>query len=142
MIFLENTTQFTLDTALLQTIANRRTDRDIELILCDDAAIRELNRTHRHIDRATDVLSFPIEGDHDHLPLGTVVISLDHARAKAAELHHTTDEEIALLFIHGLLHLEGYDHESDTGQMRELEQTILRDFGLPESLIIRTEATS
>ncbi len=139
MIFLENNTDFVLDTARLQTIADTRTRRDIELILCDDTMIQELNRTHRHIDTATDVLSFPLEGDHDHLPLGTIVISLDHARAKAAELGHTTGEEIVLLFVHGLLHLMGYDHETDTGEMRKLEQDLLREFGLPESLIVRTE---
>ena len=125
MIFLDNNTDFILDTTKLQVIADARTHRDIELILCDDARIRELNQTHRHIDKATDVLSFPLEGDHDHLPLGTIIISLDHARTKAAELGHTTEEEIALLFIHGLLHLMGYDHETDAGEMRQLEQSIL-----------------
>lgn len=141
MIFVENNTDFILDTSNLQAIADTRTHRDIELILCDDATIRELNRTHRHIDTATDVLSFPLEGDHDHLPLGTIVISLDHAREKAAELSHTTEEEIALLFVHGLLHLMGHDHETDEGEMREIEHAILREFELPDSLIIRTEAT-
>ena len=139
MIFLENNTNFILETTKLQSIADTRTHRDIELILCDDAMIRELNQTHRHIDKATDVLSFPLEGDHGHLPLGTIIISLDHARTKAAELGHATEEEIALLFIHGLLHLMGYDHETDDGEMRKLEQSLLREFGLPESLIVRTE---
>jgi len=142
MIILENNADFILDTALIQSIANTRTQRDIELILCDDEAIQELNRTHRHIDKPTDVLSFPLEGDHDHLPLGTIVISLDHARAKATELGHTVQEEIALLFVHGVLHLMGYDHENDAGEMREIEHAILREFALPESLIIRTEVTA
>ena len=142
MIFLENNTDFIPDIALLQSIADTRTQRDIELMLCDDAAIQELNRTHRHIDKATDVLSFPVEGEHAHLPLGTIVISLDHARAKAEELSHTLQEEIALLFVHGLLHLMGYDHETDAGEMREIEHAILHEFALPESLIIRTEVTA
>ncbi len=139
MIMMENNTKFNLDTALLQAIADTRTQREIELILCDDTAIQALNRTHRQIDKATDVLSFPLEGDHEHLPLGTIVLSLDHAEAKAAELGHTIQEEIALLFVHGLLHLMGYDHETDDGQMREIEHTILNDFSLPQSLIVRTE---
>ncbi len=139
MIMIENNTKFSLDTALLKAITDTRTQREIELILCDDAAIQELNRTHRHIDKATDVLSFPLEGEHEHLPLGTIVISLDHAQAKAEELGHTTQEEIALLFVHGLLHLMGYDHETDDGKMREIEHAILREFKLPDSLIIRTE---
>ena len=142
MIIIENNTEFSLDIALLQAIADTRTQREIELILCDDITIQELNRTHRHIDKATDVLSFPLEGDHEHLPLGTIVISLDHAQAKAVELGHTTQEEIALLFVHGLLHLMRYDHETDQGQMREIEHTILREFKLPESLIIRSEVTA
>jgi len=142
MLFIENSTQHTPDTQLLEAIADTRTGRDIELILVDDDAIRTLNRTHRDTDRATDVLSFPLEGEHPHQPLGTVVISLDHAQAAAAQLGHTVDAEIALLFVHGLLHLLGYDHESDTGQMRALEAEILGQFDLPQSLIVRTEGGS
>jgi probable rRNA maturation factor len=141
MIILENTTDFSIDLDRLEAIADTQTQRDVELILCDDAAIAELNRTHRGIDDPTDVLSFPLEGELDHLPLGTIVISLDHIRRKANELGHTPDEEAALLFVHGLLHLLGYDHESDAGEMREYEHALLRRFDLPESLIVRTEAS-
>jgi probable rRNA maturation factor len=141
MIFLENTTDHSIDLYRLQAIAATQTQRDVELIVCDDAAITELNRTHRGIDAPTDVLSFPIEGAHGHLPLGTVVISSEHAQRKADELGHTPDEEIALLFVHGLLHLMGYDHEQDAGEMREREHALLREFALPESLIVRTEGS-
>jgi probable rRNA maturation factor len=139
MIFLENRTDRSIDTVLLQSLADELTHRDVELILCDDPTIAELNRTHRGKAEATDVLSFPLEGELEHQPLGAVVISVDHALAKADTLGHTLDEEIALLFIHGLLHLLGYDHETDTGQMRAEEHALLRAFGLPESLIVRTE---
>jgi probable rRNA maturation factor len=139
MISIDNTTDCTLDTPMLEAIADALTQREIELVICDDATIAELNRTHRQIDAPTDVLSFPLAGEHDHMPLGTVVIACDHARRKADELGHTPDAEIALLFIHGLLHLLGYDHETDTGQMREREHALIRMFELPESLIVRTE---
>jgi len=138
MIFLENTTQFAPAIERLKEIADAISTRDIELILCDDDAIKELNRQYRRLDKATDVLSFPLAGDHDHLPLGTVVISTDHALQKAGELGHSIDDEIALLFIHGVLHLAGYDHETDNGEMREKEHKIIRAFGLPESLIVRS----
>jgi len=139
MIFLENPDNQTLNLALLESIADTLTQRDIELVICDDAAIRTLNRQYRQIDKATDVLSFPLEGDLSHQPLGTIVISYEHARRKADELGHAPQDEFALLFTHGLLHLLGYDHETDRGEMRALEHTLMHRFGLPESLIIRTE---
>jgi probable rRNA maturation factor len=139
MIFLENTTNFPLEIAPIEAIAQGQTSRDIELILVDDHAICELNRKHREVDHSTDVLSFPLVGEQDHIPLGTVVISIDHARDKAADLGHTIEDEIALLFLHGLLHLLGYDHETDHGQMRQKEHELIHQFALPKSLITRTE---
>jgi probable rRNA maturation factor len=139
MILLDNQTDTAIETAHLEPIAEALTDREIEVILTDDAAIRELNREHRGKDKATDVLSFPLEGDLPGQPLGSLVISLDHVTQKAKELGHTPEEELALLFIHGLLHLLGYDHETDRGEMRAREAELIRRFGLPESLIVRTE---
>jgi len=139
MLFIDNQTDTDLPTDLLNEMATYQTDRDVELLVVDDRAIQTLNRTHREVDSATDVLSFPLEGDHPHQPLGTVVISADHARAAAARFGHTVRDEIALLFLHGLLHLLGYDHETDTGTMRKKEQEIIGHFHLPESLIVRTE---
>jgi len=139
MITLDNQTDIPIETAHLEPIAEALTPREIELTLCDDAAIRSLNREYRHIDKATDVLSFPLEGDLPGQPLGSLVISLDHVRARAQELGHRPEEELALLFIHGLLHLLGYDHETDNGEMRSEEARLIREFDLPESLIVRTE---
>jgi len=139
MIQVNNATERRISTEHLNTIADKLSDREIELLLCDDAAIRELNREHRGIDRPTDVLSFPLEEAIPGTPLGSIVISLDHVERKARELGHGEEEELALLFIHGLLHLLGYDHESDEGEMREREAELIRSFGLPESLIVRTE---
>lgn len=71
--------------------------------------------------------------------LGSVVINLDLVELKAAQLGHGTDDETALLFTHGLLHVLGFDHESDSGQMRAKECEIIEKFRLPKSLIVRTE---
>nr|WP_314071785.1 rRNA maturation RNase YbeY [uncultured Campylobacter sp.] len=71
--------------------------------------------------------------------LGSVVINLDLVELKAAQLGHGRDDETALLFTHGMLHVLGYDHESDDGQMRAKECEIIKKFRLPKSLIVRTE---
>ena len=73
--------------------------------------------------------------------LGSVVINLDLAELKAAQLGHGRDDETALLFTHGMLHVLGYDHESDDGQMRAKECEIIEKFRLPKSLIVRTEGS-
>ena len=73
--------------------------------------------------------------------LGSVVINLDLVELKAAQLGHGTDDETALLFTHGLLHVLGFDHESDSGQMRAKECEIIEKFRLPKSLIVRTEGS-
>ena len=72
-------------------------------------------------------------------PLGSIVISSSHVEEKAKEFSHTTDDEFTLLFIHGLLHLLGFDHEVDSGEMRTKEKKLIEQFDLPKSLIIRTE---
>ena len=99
---------------------------------------QEYNKEYRGINKATDVLSFPLE-DIEFMPLGSIVISLDKAKEVANRLNHSINDEIALLFTHGLLHLMGYDHEVDNGQMREMESKIIKEFNLPDSLIVRTK---
>ena len=71
--------------------------------------------------------------------LGSVVINLDLVELKAAQLGHGRDDETALLFTHGMLHMLGFDHESDSGQMRAKECEIIEKFRLPKSLIVRTD---
>ena len=139
MILLENQTDIKIDTSSLDAIAKSLSDRDIELILTDDIQIQALNRRYRGHDRATDVLSFPIEGNLITQPLGSIVISLNHVYKNANEYGHLPKEELALLFIHGMLHILGYDHEKDDGQMREIEAKLIRRFKLPRSLIVRSE---
>ena len=138
MIELDNQTDKTVDITLLEHIADALTEREIELLLTDDATMRAINSEYRHIDKATDVLSFPFEA-LPMAPLGSLVISMDHVRVGAETFGHSEDDETALLFIHGLLHLLGYDHECDDGEMREAERELIERFGLPESLIVRTE---
>ncbi|MEW6212161.1 MAG: rRNA maturation RNase YbeY, partial [Acidobacteriota bacterium] len=88
-----------------------------------DRAIRELNREFRHSDRATDVLSFPAR-EKDYL--GDVVISTDTALKQAQEAGFTFEREVSELVLHGLLHLCGYDHETDQGEMNRLELRLRR----------------
>jgi len=138
MIELDNRTSLTLNETLLNDIAKSLTDREIELIITDNTEIQDINRETRNIDKATDVLSFPYE-DMPMTPLGSIVISKDFVLDKAEEFGHSSDDELTLLFIHGLLHLLGFDHEVDKGEMRKEEEKIIQKFNLPQSLIVRTE---
>jgi probable rRNA maturation factor len=72
-------------------------------------------------------------------PLGSIVISCDFVQEKALEFGHTQNDELCLLFIHGLLHILGYDHEVDNGEMRQKEKELINKFALPKSLIVRTQ---
>lgn len=143
MLNIENLTDFNIDNNLLENIANTLTSREIDLTLCYNKTIQQYNKEYRHKDQATDVLSFPIENDliidNDIMPLGAIVISVDYVIEKAKLYGHSEASEMALLFIHGLLHILGYDHETDEGQMRKKEALIIKSFKLPKSLIVRTE---
>ena len=121
---------------LLEQIADFLGAGDVELVFVNDDEMRKINREQRGIDKATDVLSFPYEQVSGGL-MGSVVISTDTASRVAGELGHSIECEIALLFLHGVLHILGYDHEIDNGQMREKEKVVIEHFSLPDSLIIR-----
>ena len=129
------------DLKTLKEIKDDLSDRDIELIFTNSNDIQEINRNFRQIDKPTDVLSFPLDF-MPGLPLGSVVINIDFAKNVSEKLSHSLNEEITLLFIHGLLHLLGYDHESDEGQMREKEEEIIKKYDLPKSLIVRNSSDS
>lgn len=197
---------------ILDAIATELGGGSVELIFVRSEEMRQLNAQTRGIDKATDVLSFPLDpaafagfgGDlseessaHENSDdkilntvnsasgkpnaansasenfntinsknsedesssdknfknenfgvgnfapalLGSVVINLDLVELKAAQLGHGRDDETALLFTHGLLHVLGFDHESDSGQMRAKECEIIEKFRLPKSLIVRTEGS-
>lgn len=136
MIELDNRTSINLDINVLERIAHSLTKKEIELIITSNEEIREINRDHRNIDKDTDVLSFPYE-EMPMSPLGSIVISSSHVENKAKELKHEFNDELSLLFIHGLLHLLGYDHEVDNGEMRQKEEELIERFNLPKSLIVR-----
>ncbi len=187
---------------ILDAIAAELGGGSVELIFVRGEEMRRLNAQTRGIDKATDVLSFPLDpaafagfggdlskensahensgdkilntansasenfniinsensegesSDDENLKnenfnggnfapalLGSVVINLDLVELKAAQLGHGRDDETALLFTHGLLHVLGFDHESDSGQMRAKECEIIEKFCLPKSLIVRTEGS-
>jgi len=98
---------------------------NVTIAFVSDRHMRELNRHWRGKTGTTDVLSFPAGEDEFSNPdgsnLGDVVISLEQAARQAKEHDLTVDEEIAQLILHGLLHLCGYDHETDQGEMNRLE---------------------
>ena len=120
---------------------------EVDVLLTDDEAIHRINREMRQVDRSTDVLSFPefdlhpgqlpTEEDADPgtglVPLGDMVISMEHVAVQAKEYGHSTRRELAYLVVHSVLHLLGYDH-LDEGpqkkQMRAREEAILAELGI------------
>jgi len=138
MIDLDNQTDIKIDIEFLELIAQSLTTKEIELIICDNSYIQELNKTYRDKNIPTDVLSFPLVDSFIGLPLGSLIINIDKVQEVALKLGHKNNEEIALLFIHGILHLLGYDHEIDSGEMRQKERELIELFRLPNSLIIRS----
>ena len=104
-------------------------DSSATIAFVSDKTIRQLNRQFRNTDKATDVLSFPA-GDEDELILGDIAISVDTAARQAKENGLTFDEEVAQLILHGLLHLCGYDHETDGGEMNRLELRKRKELGI------------
>jgi probable rRNA maturation factor len=138
MIDFENQTNLEINLEEVEKIATTITNKDFELIVVDNKAIQELNKEYRNIDKATDVLSFPLDVACEHMPIGSVIISADKVIEKADELGHSKEDEFKLLLIHGLLHLIGYDHEIDNGEMRGKEEEIIKKFNLPDSLIVRS----
>ena len=120
---------------------------EVDVLVTGDEEIRELNREARQVDKATDVLSFPafdlepgeLPGPEDAdpgtglVPLGDMMISLEHVAAQAKEYGHSNRRELAYLTVHSVLHLLGYDH-MDEGpmkrRMREREEAILGELGI------------
>lgn len=136
MIDFCNETDFELALTIFEKIANSKTDKEIEFVLTDNESIQDLNRQFRGKDEPTDVISFPYE-EMLGAPLGSIIVSIDFAKDKAKTLGHKVEDEIALLFTHGLLHILGYDHEIDNGEQRTEEERILTSLNLPKSLIVR-----
>jgi probable rRNA maturation factor len=142
----------------------RRLQKDVakgrvfDILIAGDAELRRLNRDFRGQDYATDVLSFPAAGQAKACPtnarvgqavppassgrafLGDIAISLGRARAQASEFGHSIEQEVQILMLHGVLHLCGHDHESDSGAMARAEKRWRASLGLPNGLIERVRS--
>jgi probable rRNA maturation factor len=110
-------------TGMLQDAAAAlRIRGELALVFANDALLRRLNRDYRFKDQATDVLSF--EGQDKDMGLGDIIISVETARVNAARFSRTLDRELEILALHGFLHVLGYDHETDNGEMEALEKKL------------------
>ncbi len=134
--------------AWLVRVAPRRARGEITIALVSDARMRLLNRTFRAVDRATDVLSFPVSAEAaDRLnpaatrsaaaALGDIAIATGVAARQARAAKHSLATELRVLALHGLLHLLGFDHETDDGRMARTEAKLRRAGRLPSGLIER-----
>jgi probable rRNA maturation factor len=110
-------------------------DGEVHLLLADDRTLQRLNRTFRGKNKATDVLSFPAAPESE--VAGDLAISLETAARQAARFGHTLRDEVRILLLHGTLHLAGFDHEADSGEMASREAELRRALKLPTSLIAR-----
>jgi probable rRNA maturation factor len=110
----------------------------VSVLLTGDEQIRTLNRDFRHKDKATDVLSFPAAeaGGRARL-VGDLAISVETAAREAEGRGHSLTLELETLLLHGVLHLAGYDHEVDSGEMARKEEALRRKLGLSQGLIAR-----
>jgi len=112
----------------------------VSVLLTTDTEIRRLNRTFRGKNKATDVLSFPAGEVSRGNVAGDLAISIPTARRQAAEQGHALAVEVKVLMLHGLLHLAGYDHEADEGQMARRERVLRARLRLPQGLIERSSS--
>jgi probable rRNA maturation factor len=108
----------------------------VSVLITGDSSMRRLNGQFRGKNRPTDVLSFP-SGSSAGGSAGDIAISLDIAARNAPRLGHSVSDEIRILILHGVLHLAGYDHENDRGEMAKKEILLRRRFALPTGLIER-----
>jgi len=113
---------------------------EVSVLLTTDDGIRALNRRFRKKNKATDVLSFPVEAGFGLA--GDLAISVETAARQAAEQGHRLSVELRVLMLHGLLHLAGYDHEVDDGAMARKERRLRAKLRLPQGLIERVDGES
>jgi probable rRNA maturation factor len=111
----------------------------VNVLITSSAEMRSLNRRFRGKDKPTDVLSFPAELVAQKQPAGEIAISAEMASQNARALGHPPAEEVRILVLHGILHLRGYDHECDNGQMARREKQLRAKLHLPLGLIERAE---
>ena len=109
---------------------------DVHVLLAGDATLRRLNRSFRGNNTATDVLSFPAVESGAGVA-GDLAISMETAARQAKLFGHSLRDEVRVLLLHGVLHLAGFDHETDAGEMAAREAELRRELGLETSLIAR-----
>ncbi|MGA2981729.1 MAG: rRNA maturation RNase YbeY [Terriglobales bacterium] len=110
----------------------------VNVLLTSSVEMKSLNRRFRGKDKPTDVLSFPAEPDAQEQFAGEIAISAEMATKNAHELGHSPAQEVKILVLHGVLHLRGYDHECDNGQMARREKQLRAKLHLPLGLIERS----
>lgn len=110
--------------------------REVAVLVASDDFVRQVNGRFRGKKGSTDVLSFP---DGEAGRLGDILISAARAERQAREHGHSIENEVKTLILHGFLHLLGYDHATDSGQMRSKEKRLRRKYGLATGLIERAE---
>ena len=113
--------------------------REVVIFITTSAELRRMNRQYRHKDEATDILTFETTTARGKI-IGELAISAEIAAAHAADMGHPTETELKILILHGLLHLAGYDHETDKGEMRDRETVLRLRLKLPVGLIERAHA--
>ena len=112
---------------------------EICIFITTSSKLRDMNRRYRQKDEPTDILSFSLSPNRSK-PAGDLAISAEIAADNAAELGHSTETELKILILHGLLHLAGYDHETDNGDMQGRETELRQQLGLPTGLIERAHS--
>lgn len=132
----------TLARFLKEAQAAVRLRGEVNVLLTTDAAMRDLNRRFRGKNKPTDVLSFPAANLVQSEERGDLAISVETAGRQAIEQGHSLATEIRVLMLHGLLHLAGYDHETDDGQMQRRERKLRAELRLPPGLIERAHSKS
>ncbi len=143
MITIEPSFDATLSTSALTRFLNRARQAihlrgEVDILLANDQTLRHLNKTFRGKNKPTDVLSFPAPSAFAKKHAGDLAISLETAARQAHTHGHTLGDEVKILILHGLLHLAGEDHETDSGEMAAREATLRAELRLPVTLIERT----
>jgi probable rRNA maturation factor len=129
----------TLARFLREAQAAVRLRGQVSVLLTTDRKIRQLNRDFRGKDKATDVLSFPAARTAGEEVAGDLAVSVPTALRQAREQGHALGVELKVLVLHGLLHLAGFDHERDSGEMARRERLLREKLGLPQGLIERSD---
>lgn len=131
----ENIAETAIRAALAEAAVKLRTQAEISVLFCDDATIRELNKTWRGKDAATNVLSFPAPGPVRHRPmLGDIAIAFGTTQAEAQAEGKSLAAHVSHLVVHGFLHLLGHDHEIEAQAevMEAMERRVMTRLGLPD----------